>query len=479
MSELPIHWQTVPLGDLAEFLNGAAFKPDDWGDEGVPIIRIQNLTDPEKPFNRTTRAVSENLLIQNGDILVSWSATLDAFIWERGEAWLNQHIFRVLPREDLVDRRYLFYILKQEIEKLIKSEHLHGSTMKHINRGPFLSHKVSLPPLPEQRRIVAKLDSLFAKSRRARQELSHIPRLVEHYKQAILAKAFSGDLTADWRSANIEKITVNTFLNEQRPKMQKIIANHVLGRDERSAFLEVDADFIRDKAERNATEPLPDTWVWAGIGEFFGVFVGATPSRKQSSYWEGTLPWVSSGEVAFCRIQETKEMITQEGLDASSTRIHPPGTVLLGMIGEGKTRGQAAILDIFACNNQNSAAIRVAEANYPPEYLYWYLYATYEATRTSGAGNNQPALNKSRVQRLLFPLAPPAEAALIVNAIEASFSDIDRMIKNTTPATALLDRLDQATLAKAFRGELVTQETAEPPPAPPARPEIYQTTFAL
>ena len=130
----------MTLGDLAEYQNGAAFKPADWENRGTPIVRIQNLTDPAKPLNRTTRQVSERHRVRNGDILVSWSATLDAFIWERGEAWLNQHIFRVVPNTELIDKRFLFLLLRHEIAALVETEHLHGSTMKHINRGPFLAH---------------------------------------------------------------------------------------------------------------------------------------------------------------------------------------------------------------------------------------------------------------------------------------------------------------------------------------------------
>src|SRR6185437_503483 len=100
---------------------------------------------------------------------------------------------------------------------------------------------------------------------------------------------------------------------------------------------------------------------------------------------------------------------------------------LLGMIGEGKTRGQAAILDIEACNNQNCAAIRVSEAEYPPEYVYWYLYAVYEQTRSASAGNNQPALNKDRVQRLPIPLAPPEEAAQVVQEIKSKLEPLQRL----------------------------------------------------
>ncbi len=107
--DLPIGWVKTELGNLAEYLNGAAFKPTDWVNEGMPIIRIQNLTDPTKPMNYTTKVLPESLLVKNGDILVSWSATLDAFIWERGNAWLNQHIFRVLPYEEIVEKCFLFF----------------------------------------------------------------------------------------------------------------------------------------------------------------------------------------------------------------------------------------------------------------------------------------------------------------------------------------------------------------------------------
>jgi type I restriction enzyme, S subunit len=179
--------------------------------------------------------------------------------------------------------------------------------------------------------------------------------------------------------------------------------------------------------------------------------------RKEGHFWGGNVNWVSSGEVAFCRIDKTAERITDDGLVSASTRVHPPGTVLLGMIGEGKTRGQAAILSVPACNNQNCAAIRVSEAHFSPLYVYWYLYFSYEKTRNAGAGNNQPAL-KDRVQRILFPLAPPAEAEVIAARIEKAFEWLDRIVAERNNASRLLPKLNQAILAKAFRGELVPQD---------------------
>ncbi len=180
-------------------------------------------------------------------------------------------------------------------------------------------------------------------------------------------------------------------------------------------------------------------------------------------YWNGHIPWVSSGEVAFCRIRQTRECITELGLANTSTVLHPPGTVLLGMIGEGKTRGQAAILEISACNNQNSAAIRVSGAGFPPEYVYRYLEGQYERTRTLGSGNNHPALNRTRVEQMTFPLPPISEQHRIVDAIESKLSVIDAVEHEVEVKLYRADRLRQAILKCAFEGKLVQQDPNDEP----------------
>ncbi len=141
----------MALGDTARFINGAAFKPSDWGGEGLPIIRIQNLTGTGEKFNLTIRKVKSELIVEPGDLLVSWSATLDVYRWSGPRGVLNQHIFKVLPNPDIAPE-YLFYALKNALAEL--SAKTHGSTMKHVVRGDFESTQVNVPPLPEQRRIV-------------------------------------------------------------------------------------------------------------------------------------------------------------------------------------------------------------------------------------------------------------------------------------------------------------------------------------
>lgn len=166
------------LGDVADFVNGAAFKPEDWGDDGTKIIRIQNLTDATKPYNRTKRVVSERIHVQPGDLLVSWSATLGVFEWRGPDvAYLNQHIFRVVPDEGKVDKRYLRHGL--ELALLDMRKHLHGATMLHVNRGEFLSTKLYLPSLREQRRIASILDRADALRTKRHEALAELDRLTQ------------------------------------------------------------------------------------------------------------------------------------------------------------------------------------------------------------------------------------------------------------------------------------------------------------
>jgi type I restriction enzyme S subunit len=156
VNELPEGWEWKRLGDVGQYINGKAFKPSDWTTSGKPIVRIQNLTREESNFNFFQGVCEEKYLIKNGDILISWSASLGVFVWNGGDAVLNQHIFKAIPNEKLIDRKFLVYIVGSILEGMKK--YSHGSTMKHIVKGDFDNSKIPLPPLPVQRQIVAVLE---------------------------------------------------------------------------------------------------------------------------------------------------------------------------------------------------------------------------------------------------------------------------------------------------------------------------------
>lgn len=153
------NWKEYQLEDLAAYINGRSFKPSEWEKEGLPILRIQNLTKSTNTVNHFNGDYEEKHFIKNGDILLAWSATLDIFWWKEGNALLNQHIFKVKPNEKIVDRRFYYYLIRNILTE-IRSK-THGTGMTHITKPKLLSIKVKLPDMKVQRELVKKLDAFF------------------------------------------------------------------------------------------------------------------------------------------------------------------------------------------------------------------------------------------------------------------------------------------------------------------------------
>ncbi|WP_417730899.1 restriction endonuclease subunit S [Rosistilla oblonga] len=161
------------IGDICDLVNGRAFKPADWGESGLPIVRIQNLNDETKPFNYYDGDYSPKHEVNSGDLLFSWSGTpgtsFGAFFWNRGKGVLNQHIFNVHFDRSRVDGGYFRYAINNRLIRIIGQAH-GGVGLKHITKGRFEAVEIPLPPLSEQKRIAEILDraeSLRAKRRAA------------------------------------------------------------------------------------------------------------------------------------------------------------------------------------------------------------------------------------------------------------------------------------------------------------------------
>lgn len=207
---------------------------------------------------------------------------------------------------------------------------------------------------------------------------------------------------------------------------------------------------------RQVCEP----WPRAPLREICSVHIGATPSRKVSSFWGGNIPWVVSKDLHARRVWTTEERITEEGLAKTSTQLHEPGTVLLGTIGQGPTRGMSAILEIEACTSQNLAALRPKDRDQlSPEWLMHVLDSQYQELRSLGSGNNQKALNKTVVESVEIPL-PPVERQreLVV--------EIDRQLTMATKTNEVVElgsrraaSLKQAMLAAGFSGNLIVDSS--------------------
>lgn len=440
---LPEGWRWIPLGELGEFWNGAAFKPIDWGESGIPIIRIQNLNDPDRMMNRTKRVVDARLLVRSGDILVSWSATLDTFLWKREPAWLNQHIFKVVPDQRFVEHRLMFFLLENEIENLKKTEHLHGSTMMHINRGPFLAHLVPLPPRAVQKLVVARIDELLTELEDGEAALTRARSDLPTWRKSLLKAAVTGELTADWRAANPPTETGADLL-------ARIL------KDRRTCWLANP----RNKGKRYA-EPagpqassrpdLPGGWAWASLPQLgdFGRGKSKHRPRNDPRLYGGPYPFVQTGVVtsSLGRIRQFDQTYTDFGL--AQSKLWPQGTLCITIAANIAKTG---VLQFDACFPDSVVGLTCSNAVHP-EYVELVMRTLQSGLEDDAPATAQKNINLETLEELGIPLPSSAEQLIIIKIFKEAEAAGDLLLDKEIDQASVT--LRQSILAAAFRGDLV------------------------
>ena len=418
----------VELGSILHFEKGK--KPisqsDSPADGFLPYVDIEAFeTGKIKQYTDGTKCTP----CDDGDILIVCDGSRSGLVGRAVKGYVGSTLAKISA--DCLSDQYLFHFVQGKYALLNTKKK--GTGTPHLNQELLKQQKLIVPSYSEQERIVARIEELFSQLDAGVETLKKTKAQLAVYRQAVLKEAFEGDLSAEWRTDH----------SDCSP-----------ARDYESIAIK-DPTYKDTSGDENEIRlALPDNWIKLRMGDVFSVEVGATPSRRVPEYWNGAINWVSSGEVHFNRIFSTDERITEAGLANSSTNVQPAGTIMLAMIGEGKTRGQAAILEISAAHNQNTAAILVSATPCDPKYIYYFLQMNYENTRRVGSGNNQKALNKERVRALRFPFTSFAEQHVIVEAIESRLSVCDSIEQTVDTALQQAEAMRQSILKEAFEGTL-------------------------
>ena len=476
INSLPTNWAVVNIGEIARLISsGFPSGQHNQNQRGVPHIRPMNI-DREGRLDLSALKYVEGDIsreLRKGDVLFNNTNSPElvgkttAVLIDTRLAYSN-HMTRI----SLEDGLNPVFVARQ-LHFLWMSGYFRHRCVNHVNQASLSADPLSasvpilLPPSREQSRIADTLDELLSDLDAAIAALDRVWKKLKLYRASVLKAAVEGSLTAEWRKQHPHTEPASELLKriliERRRRWEK---------DQLAKFKAKEQDPPKNwrSKYKEPTVPvtsnlpaLPEGWCWTALGEAFEVHVGATPSRAIREYWNGEIPWLTSGEVQFCHIRDTKEKITREGLGSSSTCVNPAGSVILNMIGEGKTRGKAGILDIAACNNQNCAAIWVSMTPILSEFVYLWLLFRYEETRELGSGNNQPAMNKGIVEEIAFPLAPLAEQEAIVEAVEDHLSVIEHLEADLDVKLKSVHSLRQSILRHAFTGQLVPQDPNDEP----------------
>lgn len=443
MSGLPRGWVEATIRDLCELINGKAFKPSDWTTEGLPIVRIQNLNNPNSTFNYYQGLVEEKFLIEDGQLLFAWSGTpgtsFGAHVWNGGRAVLNQHIFKVNFPFAHINKHFLRNAINQKLEELIGKAH-GGAGLQHVTKGKFEETLISLPPLAEQKRIVAKLDAVNTKSARARTELARIETLVSRYKQAVLSKAFSGELTQEWRRLAGGLATIKPRQASQMKPAYRFSLEE--------AF--------------DAPYDLPASWEWLTLPSVGDLDRGKSKHRPRNDprLFDGPFPFIQTGDVraADQYVRDHSQTYSEFGL--AQSKLWPAETLCITI---AANIAETALLSYPACFPDSVVGFAGDEDKMLPKYAEFFLRTAKERISQFAPATAQKNINLEILAAVRIPVAPLQEQHEIVRRIESTFARIDLLAKEAKRALELVGRLDEAILAKAFRGELVPQDEGDEP----------------
>lgn len=347
--------------------------------------------------------------------------------------------FHVLRPKPGVDAQYVYHFVSSASFRAEAAHHMTGAVGQKRVPAAFLERcEIPLPDQDEQRRIVAELERQLSRLDEAVANLKRVKANLKRYKAAVLKAAVEGRLVPT--EAELARCEGRAY--EPAPDLLQQILS-----ERRQSW---QGKYREPSGATDAnTDGLPDGWCWCTIEQLAEVGTGATPSRSDASYWlDGDVAWVSSAVVNEPYVDAASEFVTRKALAETNLTLYPPGTLLVAMYGEGKTRGRCTELRIAATTNQAIAALQVDSRARP--YLKLFLEHNYEELRKVASGGVQPNLNLGIIRAVNVPLPPLAEQQRIVIEVDRCLSVVSQIGLEIDLGEFRAGRLRQAVLSVSF-----------------------------
>lgn len=428
-------WPKVPLGDLVLLKTGpfgSSLHKSDYEQDGTPVVNPMHIVKGRIAPGDGAR-VGTHVLARLGEFRL---ATGDVVLGRRGEmgrcavvtpiehGWLCGTGSLILRSRGAICAGYLQRFLSSPDVVTRLEDASVGSTMVNLNQSILRAIEVPLPPLPEQKRIADKLETLLARVDTCRNHLARVPAILKRFRQSVLTAATSGELTASWRE-------------EHGPRTQ------------------------------GGSDRLPPGWVWTSAEKIkantrHSLAIGPFGSNlKVSDYTSAGVPLVFVREIRARSFGGLKTKFVAPGKAAELVAHAIQGGDLL-ITKMGDPPGDTAIYPLDAPDaiiTADCIKLKVNAAMADAAYVAMAIEcpATRERMQEITAGVAQQKISLERFRQFPLPLAPRAEQTEIVRRVESLFALADQLEARYTTARTHIDRLTPALLAKAFRGELVQQ----------------------
>ena len=418
--DVPDNWEWVRLGDIYNFVDYRGKTPHKIS-SGIRLITAKNVRngyiklDPEEFISaeeykeRSTRG-----FIHKNDIFITTEAPM-------GLVAVNDFNEPIATAQRLITlQKYFekqnnsFFAFQMQSpffqEELRQSST--GTTVKGIKASNLKQILVLLPPLEEQKRIVAKIEKLmplvdeYAESYNRLQKIDN--EFEDKLKQSVLQYAMEGKLVKQNPSDEPASELIKKIENEKAELVKE-------GKIKKSKKLPAITD---DEKPFD----IPDSWEWVRLGNIGDWGAGATPSRQHPEYYGGDVLWLKTGDLNDGVIQDTSEKITEAGVDNSSVKVNQPGNILIAMY--GATIGKLGIVGKTLVTNQACCGCTPFKGIYNL-YLFYYLLSARNRLIELGSGGAQPNISKTKIENFIFPLPPLEEQKRIVTKIEKIMNSIN------------------------------------------------------
>lgn len=375
MNNQKSNWQSLKLSNVTEYVNRGVPPVYTQDNAGTAVINQKCIRDGlvNLDYCRLTdeaaRSVPLEKIIQPFDILVNSTGT--GTVGRVGQVFdltqrttVDTHVTIVRPNKNVVDPLYLGNWLKTKQDEL---EGLAGGSTNQVelSRAKIAELDVVLPPIDIQKKIssiVSSLDILISKT-------TQVIHKMDDLKQGLMRELFTKGL----RHSNFKKTKIGD---------------------------------------------IPVDWEIVTLGSYADVSTGTTPSTSKPHYYSGDNIFIKTTEISNNRISKGSVFLSNEAVKKYRLKLYPPGTVLLAMYGQGKTRGQTALLDVAATTSQNAAAI-VPNDKLDSEFLWYYLLSQYLSLRNSGTQGHISHLNLGYVKDVLVPLPSKNEQKEIAQILKS------------------------------------------------------------
>jgi type I restriction enzyme S subunit len=380
------YWHYTTLGNVAQVKGGKRLPKGEGFAETVtsfPYIRVTDFksfsvdTSDLRYLKPETQSVIKRYTISKDDVYISIAGSIGIIgmipVGLDG-ANLTENAAKLVLNQDAINARFLMFYLASETAQ----SEIRGQTVKNaqpkLALARIASLRIPLPSLNEQRKIAAVLGLV----QRAIEQQERLIALTTELKKALLHKLFTEGLRGE-------------------PQKQTEIG------------------------------PVPESWEIVRLGEFCALGTGTTPPTACPEYYNGDVPFVKTADITNNRITISQANVSDEAVKACGLKLYPPGTVLMAMYGQGKTRGQVSLLEISAATSQNAAAIQPS-TEIDSEFLWQYLMSRYQVLRGSGALGHISHLNLGYVRDFQIPKPPvviQCEIAEILRTIDSRLTLIE------------------------------------------------------